>query len=153
MISVLLADDHIILRNSIRFLLEAQGDIQIVSMASDGREAVEQAISHCPDLAVIDISMPVMDGIEATKHICAICPHTRIVILTTYDSAAYVQRAIAAGASGYVSKDSMGQELIPAVRALSEGGHYFSKDIKHISEGFRWEPGKNMLDRGGDSEA
>lgn len=133
MISVLLADDHIILRNSIRFLLEAQGDIQVVAMASDGREAVEQVEQYCPDVAVIDISMPRMDGLQATKIICAKCPHTRIVILTTYDSSPYVQRAMQAGASGYVLKDSVGQELIPAVRALSQGGHFFSKLIKHIS--------------------
>jgi DNA-binding NarL/FixJ family response regulator len=77
----------------------------------------------------MDISMPRMDGIEATKQICGICPHTQIVMLTIYNSAEHVQRALRAGAAGYVLKDAAGQELVAAVRALHKGGHYYSPQI------------------------
>ena len=129
MITVLLADDHGIIRDALRYLLEAQGDIQIVAVAADGQEAVEKAMLYCPDVAVMDISMPRMDGIEATKQICGICPHTQIVMLTIYNSAEHVQRALRAGAAGYVLKDAAGQELVAAVRALHKGGHYYSPQI------------------------
>lgn len=134
MITVLLADDHGIVRDALRYLLEAQGDIQIVATAADGREAVELATNLCPDVAVMDISMPRMDGIEATRQICALCPHTHIVMLTIYNSAEHIQHALQAGASGYVLKEAAGQELVAAVRALHNGGHYFSPriDTRHI---------------------
>jgi two-component system, NarL family, response regulator NreC len=129
MITVLLADDHGIIRDALRYLLEAQGDIQIVAVAADGQEAVEKAMLYCPDVAVMDISMPRMDGIEATKQICGICPHTQIVMLTIYNSSEHVQRALRAGAAGYVLKDAAGQELVAAVRASHKGGHYYSPQI------------------------
>ena len=129
MITVLLADDHGVIRDALRYLLEAQGDIQIVAVAADGQEAVEKAMLYCPDVAVMDISMPRMDGIEATKQICGICPHTQIVMLTIYNSSEHVQRALRAGAAGYVLKDAAGQELVAAVRALHKGGHYYSPQI------------------------
>jgi DNA-binding NarL/FixJ family response regulator len=129
MITVLLADDHVMVRDGLRYILEAAGDIQIVALASNGKEAVAQALSHCPDIAVIDISMPVMDGIEATKQIRAICPHTRIVTLSMYHTGEYVQRAVNAGALGYVLKDAAGNELVEAVRSLHGGKRYFSPQI------------------------
>jgi DNA-binding NarL/FixJ family response regulator len=126
MITVLLADDHGIVRDALRYLLEAQGDIQVIATAADGLEAVDQAMRHCPDVTVMDISMPRMDGIEATKQICGICPHTHIVMLTIYNTAEHIQHALKAGASGYVLKEAAGQEL---VRALYNGGSYFSSRI------------------------
>ena len=129
MITVLLADDHGIVRDALRYLLEAQGDIQIIGMAADGREAVEQAMHSCPDVAVMDISMPRMDGIEATRQICALCPHTQVVMLTIYNTAEHIQHALQAGASGYVLKEAAGQELVAAIRALYGGGNYFSSRI------------------------
>ena len=129
MITVLLADDHGIVRDALRYLLEAQGDIQIIGMAADGREAVEQAMRSCPDVAVMDISMPRMDGIEATRQICALCPHTHVVMLTIYNTAEHIQHALQAGASGYVLKEAAGQELVAAIRALYGGGNYFSSRI------------------------
>src|SRR5262245_28410500 len=104
MIKVLLADDHTVVREGLRFILEASGDIKIISTASNGQEAVDQALLNCPDVVVMDISMPVMDGIEATKRINATCPGTYVVMLSMYDSPEYVQRALKAGAEGYVLK-------------------------------------------------
>ena len=129
MITVLLADDHGVVRDALRYLLEAQGDIQIIATAADGQEAVEQAMRTCPDVAVIDISMPRMDGIEATRRICELCSHTRIVMLTIYNSAEHIRHALQAGAAGYVLKEAAGQELVTAIRTLHEGGHYFSSKI------------------------
>lgn len=129
MITVILADDHAILRDGLRFLLEAAGDIQIISMAANGQEAVEQAQIHCPDVIVMDISMPVMSGIEATRHICKICEHTKVAILSMHHTAEYVQRALEAGAVGYLLKDSAGAELVAAIRALNDGKRYISKNV------------------------
>jgi DNA-binding NarL/FixJ family response regulator len=129
MITVILADDHAVLRDGLRFLLEAAGDIQIVSMAANGQEAVEQAKLHCPDVIVMDISMPIMSGIEATKHICKFCEHTKVAILSMHHTTEYIQRAIEAGAVGYLLKDSAGAELVAAIRALNSGKRYISKGV------------------------
>src|SRR5215218_11240668 len=129
MITVILADDHTVLRDGLRFLLEAAGDIQILSMAANGQEAIEQATLHCPDVIVMDISMPVMSGIEATKHICKICEHTKVAILSMHHTTEYIQRALEAGAVGYLLKDSAGAELVAAIRALHDGKRYISKSV------------------------
>ena len=138
MITVLLADDHTMVREGLRFLLEASGDILIEATASNGQEAVEIASSGCPDVAVIDVSMPIMDGIEAARHICADCPDTKVVMLSMYDTPEYVQRALKAGAAGYVLKDAAGTELVEAVRTLYRGKRYFSPRIaemvKHLTK-------------------
>lgn len=129
MITVLLADDHGVVRDALTFLLEAQGDIQIIATAEDGQAAVELALRQCPDIAVMDISMPRMDGLAATRQISQICPNTRIVMLTIYNSWEHVEEALSAGAQGYVLKDAAGKELVEAVRTLHAGGQYFSKKI------------------------
>jgi DNA-binding NarL/FixJ family response regulator len=129
MITVLLADDHAMVRDGLRYILEAAGDIQIIALAANGKDAVAQAIAHCPNIAVIDISMPIMDGIEATKQIVKACPQTRIITLSMYHTGEYVQRALKAGAFGYVLKDAAGNELIEAVRSLHVGKRYFSPQI------------------------
>lgn len=127
MITVLVADDHTVLRDGLRYLLEAQGDIQIVGMAANGQEAVDQAILYCPDVVVMDISMPIMNGIEATKIICRSCQNTKVVILSMHHTAEYMQRALEAGAQGYLLKDSAGTELVTAIRSLNHGEPYFSR--------------------------
>ncbi|HSL46101.1 MAG TPA: response regulator transcription factor [Anaerolineales bacterium] len=129
MITVLLADDHRMVRDGLRYILEAAGDIEIIALASNGKEAVAQALANCPNIAIIDISMPVMDGIEATKQILKICPHSRIVTLSMYHTAEYVQRALNAGAHGYVLKDAAGNELVEAVRSLHAGKRYLSPQV------------------------
>jgi len=129
MIRVILADDHTVLRDGLRFLLEAEGDIQVVAMAANGQEAVEQATLYCPDVVMMDISMPVMNGIEATKQICEVCENTKVMILSMYHTNNYIQRALDAGAAGYLLKDSAGTELIAAIRALHAGKSYFTQKI------------------------
>jgi DNA-binding NarL/FixJ family response regulator len=129
MITVVLADDHTVLRDGLRYLLQAAGDIEIVAMASNGQEAVEQATLHCPDVILMDISMPIMNGIEATKEILAVCENTKVAILSMHHTSEYVRRAMDAGAHGYVLKDSAGSEVIAAIHALHEGKRYFSQKI------------------------
>jgi DNA-binding NarL/FixJ family response regulator len=116
-------------RDGLRYILEAAGDIQIIALASNGQEAVAQATEQCPNVVVMDVSMPVMDGIEATRQIMAVCPQTRVVALSMYHTGEYVQRALKAGASGYVLKDAAGNELVAAVRRLHAGERYFSSQI------------------------
>jgi DNA-binding NarL/FixJ family response regulator len=146
MITVILADDHTVLRDGLRFLLEAAGDIQIISMAANGQEAVEQATLYCPDVIVMDISMPIMSGIEATKHICKICQNTKVAILSMHHTTEYIQRALEAGAVGYLLKDSAGAELVAAIRALYDGKRYLSQKVAGAITDEMWNRKKNDLD-------
>jgi len=100
MISVLVVEDHAFLRKSLYALLERTGDIKVVATASNGVEAVTEAMGLCPDVVVMDISMPVMNGIEATRQILLLCPHTRVMMLSAYDNPAYVQQSLQMGALG-----------------------------------------------------
>ncbi|MDQ3004992.1 MAG: response regulator transcription factor [Chloroflexota bacterium] len=129
MITVILADDHAVLRDGLRYLLEAEEDIQIVATAANGQEAVEHAMQYCPDVVLMDISMPIMNGIEATKQICEVCKNTKVAILSMHHTSEYIQRALKAGAQGYLLKDSAGAEVIEAIHALHEGRSYFSQKI------------------------
>lgn len=133
MIRVLLADDHRVIRDALRYLLEAQGDIQVVGMAANGEEALELSKLSCPNVVVMDISMPRMDGIEATKRICECCPETRVAVLTFYNTTKHIQEALQAGASGYLLKDSASHELVAAIRALFKGDQYFSSKIAKLN--------------------
>jgi DNA-binding NarL/FixJ family response regulator len=146
MITVILADDHTVLRDGLRYLLEAAGDIQILSMAANGQEAVEQATLHCPDVIVMDISMPIMSGIEATKHICKVCENTKVAILSMHHTTEYIQRALEAGAVGYLLKDSAGAELVAAIRALYDGKRYLSKKVAGTITDDMWNRKRNDPD-------
>jgi two-component system nitrate/nitrite response regulator NarL len=136
MITVLLADDHAIVRDVLRLLLERAGDIQIVAMAANGQEAVVLAGLHSPDVAVMDVSMPIMDGIKATKKILTDCPQTSVLMISMYDTSAHIQSCLRAGALGYVLKDQIGDELVIAVRSIYQGKQYFSKQIAEIARHF-----------------
>jgi DNA-binding NarL/FixJ family response regulator len=133
MITVLLVDDNGPIRKSLRSLLETADDIQVVATASNGVDAVEKARSYRPDVAVMDISMPLMDGIEATEHIRECCQLTRVILVTGFDDSEHVQRALEVGAKGYVLKDAVGKELLEAIHAIKRGSHYFSEKIAKIA--------------------
>ncbi len=120
-ISILLADDHALVREGTRQLLEREPDLQVVAEAGDGEEAVQLAAAHRPDVALIDIAMPRLNGIEATRRIKAISPATAILILSAYDDDHYVFALLEAGAAGYLLKNVKGRDLVQAVRAVHEG--------------------------------
>ena len=129
MITLLLVDDHTYIRQGIHYLIEGTTDIEVVATASNGIEAVAKARQHQPHVVILDISMPLMDGIEATRQIKESCPTTRVLALSIYDSPAYVSGALEAGAQGYILKESIGEELLEAIRALHSGQRYFSGRI------------------------
>lgn len=131
-IRILLADDHTVMRRGLRLLLESQPEFSVVAEAADGRQAVEQAEATQPDVAVLDIAMPNLSGIEAAQRISATLPHTAIVILSMHSDEGYVLRALKAGAKGYLLKDSAEGDLIEAIKAVHEGRAFFSSEITRM---------------------
>lgn len=129
MIEVLLADDHGVLRDGVRRLLEGSDDIRVVAVVSDGRHAVTRSAEIRPHVVVMDISMPGLDGIEATRAIVAQAPLVRVLILSMYSDRDVVLRALEAGARGYVLKEAAGSEVAIAVRALATGRRYLGKGV------------------------
>jgi DNA-binding NarL/FixJ family response regulator len=120
-IRVLIADDQALVRDGFGMILDAQADIEVVGQASDGREAVERARELRPDVVLMDIRMPEVDGVEATRRLMADPESPRILMLTTFDQNAYVYEAMKAGASGFLLKDVRREELVNAVRAVAAG--------------------------------
>jgi NarL family two-component system response regulator LiaR len=120
-IKILIADDHAVVRDGTRRILEQEADLDVVAEAGDGEEAVRLATSFKPDVAIIDIAMPKLDGIEATRQIKALCPAITVLILTAYDDDQFIFSLLEAGAAGYLLKSVRGQELIDAVRAVHAG--------------------------------
>jgi len=120
-IRVVLADDHAVVRKGIREFLEASGNIRVVAEAADGAEAIAMVVEHVPDVAVLDVQMPELTGIEATRRIKAEFPGVRILILTAYDDDPYIFALLQAGASGYVLKTADSDELVSAVKAVFRG--------------------------------
>ncbi len=120
-IRVVLADDHAVVRKGIREFLESEGDIEIVAEAADGAQAVAMVGQHRPDVAVLDIQMPHVTGIEATRRIKAEYPEVQVLILTAYDDDPYILALLQAGAGGYVLKTAGSEELVQAVRAVRRG--------------------------------
>jgi DNA-binding NarL/FixJ family response regulator len=120
-IRVMLADDHVLVREGTRRLLEAEPDIEVIAEAGDGISAVEQAVASQPDVLIIDVAMPGMSGIEATRHIKQQLPKVAVLALTAYDDDQYVLALLNAGAAGFLLKDVRGQELVTAVRSVHRG--------------------------------
>ena len=146
-IRILLADDHTVMRSGLRLLLERQPGFQVVAEASDGRETVELALAHTPDVAVVDVAMPRLNGIDAVREIIARKPRIAVVILSMHSDESYVLRALKAGARGYLLKDSPESDLIGAIRAVHEGKAFFSPAVsKMLAEDYL----RNLSQRGGE---
>jgi DNA-binding NarL/FixJ family response regulator len=130
-IRVVLADDHAVVRKGIREFLEEEGDIAVVAEAGDGLQAVALVAQHQPDVAVLDIQMPAMTGIEATRRIKADQPGVRVLILTAYDDDPYIFALLQAGASGYILKTADSSQLVRAVRAVHRGESALDTAVTH----------------------
>jgi len=128
-IRVLIADDHFVVRMGLIAVVDSEPDMMVVGEAVDGSQAVEMFLRLNPNLVLMDLRMPVKDGITATREIRSRQPHARILMLTTYDGDTDIHRAIEAGAQGYVLKDTTGDKLIPALRAVASGGKWIPREI------------------------
>lgn len=128
-IRILLADDHRMVRQGFRLILESQGDMEVIGEAGNGREAVELARSLEPDVIVMDVTMPELNGIEATRRIREDLPLVRIVALSVHRDGVYVREILRAGAEGYILKESADSELLAAVRTVAAGQSYLSSQI------------------------
>jgi two-component system response regulator NreC len=131
-LTILLGDDHVIVRQGLRRILEGRDDWEVVAEAGDGREAVSQALALQPNVAVIDISMPLLNGIEVTRQITRRSPEVRVLILSMHADEAYITRAFQAGASGYLLKDSADVDLIQGIAAVAAGKSYFSPTVARV---------------------
>lgn len=130
--TVLLADDHAVVRKGLRFLLNESEEAQVIGEASDGREAVALAHSMRPDLVIMDIQMPNLNGIDAAAQIVKERPETGVVILSMYSDESYILRALNAGAKGYLLKDSVETDILAAVRSITKGKPFFSPAITQM---------------------
>ena len=131
-IRILLADDHTVMRNGLRLLLERQPNLSVVGEAADGREAVEMAAAEKPDVVVMDIAMPHLNGVEAARQIVNQEPRTAVAILSMHSDESYVIRSLKAGARAYLLKDSAEADLIEAIGAIREGRSFFSPAVRKI---------------------
>jgi two-component system response regulator NreC len=143
LLRILLADDHVTVRQGLKMLIESQGDMTVVSEASDGTAAVEQARALRPDVVVMDISMPGMNGLVATRTLKQVQPDAVIVILTRHGDDAYLQELLRAGADGYVLKQSAASELLQAIRATAARGQYLDSALTaRVTAGFLAKSGR-----------
>ncbi|GAC1403290.1 MAG: response regulator transcription factor [Ktedonobacteraceae bacterium] len=134
-IRILLADDHTILRAGLRMMLNAQLDFEVVGEAQDGRQAIQEAQRLQPDVILMDITMPDMNGIEATRQIKRLLPETKVLILTMHEHDEYVFQALRAGASGYMLKEAADTDLISALRVIQNGQFYLSPTAQSVMVG------------------
>jgi DNA-binding NarL/FixJ family response regulator len=132
MITVLLVDDHAVVRDGLRALLETNADIRVIGDAADGREAVQKARQQCPDVIVMDITMPELNGIDATPQTHQYCPDSQVVVLSIHATAEHIFRALQAGARGYLLKESAGKEVVQAVRAVHSGQRYLCQKVTEM---------------------
>jgi DNA-binding NarL/FixJ family response regulator len=139
-IRILLADDHTLMRSGIRALLEDEPGLTVIGEAEDGRSAVAQACKLGPDLVIMDIAMPLLNGLEATRQIRQQCPHVRVLILSMHDNEEYIRQVLEAGAMGYILKDAAARELISAIRSVYRGEAVLSPAVTRlvIEDYLRW---------------
>jgi two-component system, NarL family, response regulator NreC len=128
---ILLVDDHAVVRQGFKMILDAQSDMEIVGEAANGREAVELAAQLNPDIVVMDVAMPELNGIEATRRVIASDPHIRVIALSMHKDSVYVREILRAGARGYLLKDSGADELVKAIRAVAGGESYLSPAVSN----------------------
>jgi len=131
-VRILLADDHTVVRQGLRKVLEERPDWEVVAEAGDGREAVRLAEQHKPDVAILDVAMPLLNGIEATRQIVKRTPGTRVLVLSMHADEAYVTQILQAGATGYLLKDSADVDLLQGVSEVSQGKSFFSPAIARV---------------------
>ena len=148
MIRVLLADDHSIVRAGLRSIIDETGEIKVVVEAADGREAIEEALAAKPDVAVIDLSMPGLDGMEVIARLQEQMPKLPILVLTMHEEEQYLVRTISAGARGYLTKRSAPEQLVRAIKKLHQGGRYLSQEAAELlaMRVARGETGQSPLD-------
>lgn len=128
-IEVVLADDHAIVRQGLGAVISQEPDIKVISEASNGKEVVEIARKKCPDVFIIDITMPVLNGLEASNQIIQMNPKNKIIILSMHDNRVFIEKALSFGIKGYVLKDSAADEIIQAIRVVNKGGYFLSPKI------------------------
>lgn len=131
-IRILLADDHTIVRDGLRALLERQPDMSVVAEAADGRECVQLAEQHAPDVVMMDVAMPEMNGIEAARRILSGHPKTSVLMLSMHSDESYVLRALKAGARGYLLKDSPRDDVLTAIRTVAAGRSFLSRKVSQM---------------------
>ena len=154
-IRVLIVDDHTIVRDGISALLDLAGDMEVVGEAANGSEALEMVRELQPNVVLMDISMPVMDGLEATRRICKEFPRTKVLVLTQYNDKEYVFPVIEAGASGFISKVAASSELASGIRSVYQGDSYLSppvaklliEDYKRSGKQGRYDPYEQLTNR------
>jgi DNA-binding NarL/FixJ family response regulator len=149
-VRILLADDHALVRDGLRMNIEARGDFVVVGEAVNGRDALAQAQALLPDVVVMDIAMPELNGIEATSLICELLPEVKVLILSMYSSSEHSYRALRSGARGYILKESAGDEVVTAVSTIMRGRHYFGTGVVNPLEdqsGGQQNPQKSPLER------
>jgi DNA-binding NarL/FixJ family response regulator len=148
-VRILIADDHAVVRDGLRMILGAQKNLSVVGTAANGREAVARAETLRPDVILMDIAMPDLNGIEATRIICQATTSAKVIILSMHHTGEHVFRALQAGARGYLLKESAGAEVVKAVRSVMQGHSYFGKGVENPPEGGLVEsrmPQKSPLD-------
>ena len=126
---ILLADDHVTVREGVKMIINAQADMEVVAEAADGRGAVAEAQAVRPDVVVMDVSMPRVNGLKATEMLTECCPEVKVLALTRHQDDGYLQQLLRAGAAGYVLKQSRPAELLQAIRAIGEGGSYLDPAV------------------------
>jgi DNA-binding NarL/FixJ family response regulator len=146
---LLIGDDHTLVRHGLRKLLEEHPSWRVIAEVGDGRAAVQQCAALVPDVAILDVGMPVLNGIEAAQQINRCSPAVRVLILSMYSDEAYVTRAVQAGVTGYLLKDSVGQDLMKAVEVVAAGQAFFSPPIARymVDDFIRRREGTRVVDR------
>ena len=145
---ILLADDHTVVRQGLRKVLEERPEWQVVAEAGNGRYAVRLAEEFKPDVAVVDVAMPLLNGIETTRQIMRRAPKTKVLVLSMYSDEAYVIQMLKAGATGYLLKDSADVDLLQAVQAVSQGKSFFSPAVARLmSDDYARQRGEDAVDR------